>query len=103
MDSYSEYFFQIDHPCSQGHFPDNPIIPGAFLLSEILNVISHKLNIDLSQIEIKAAKFFYPTRPGDTVKIECNWIDEENIKFNCAVKEHKVLAGQVKCKIQIET
>ena len=98
MASYLEYCVPVDHPCVQGHFPGNPIIPGAFLLSEIVNAISHHLNLDLSQVEIKAAKFFYPTRLGDKIRIEFNLADEENVKFNCTVDEKKVLAGQVKCK-----
>lgn len=94
-----DYFFPVDHPTAPGHFPGNPIIPGALLLSEVIKVIALKLNLDLVPSEIKSAKFFYPTRPGDQVKIEFSSADSGDIKFNCTVEEKKVLAGQIKCRI----
>jgi len=31
--------FSADHPVAAGHFPGNPIIPGAMLLDEVLQAI----------------------------------------------------------------
>ncbi|MDO8414485.1 MAG: hypothetical protein Q7S51_11935, partial [Gallionellaceae bacterium] len=56
--------FAVDHPTAAGHFPGNPIIPGALLLSEVLHAIATGLTLDLSVCHIKSAKFFHPVSPG---------------------------------------
>jgi 3-hydroxymyristoyl/3-hydroxydecanoyl-(acyl carrier protein) dehydratase len=68
----------VDHPAADGHFPGNPIIPGAVLLREIIAAIGD------CQI-IRSAKFHHPVRPGDT--LEVSWTVEESreVRFSCAV------------------
>jgi 3-hydroxyacyl-[acyl-carrier-protein] dehydratase len=92
-----ECFFALDHPAAQGHFPGNPIIPGAVLLSEALKAIETNLGVILSPCRIKAAKFFYPTRPGDHVRIEFTGLAPDEIKIACSVEGKTVLTGVVKC------
>jgi 3-hydroxymyristoyl/3-hydroxydecanoyl-(acyl carrier protein) dehydratase len=65
-----ERVLQPDHPASRGHFPGNPIIPGAVLLSETLVAIEAGLGARLMPFQITSAKFLRPTRPGDRVQIE---------------------------------
>ncbi|WP_428490354.1 AMP-binding protein [Rhodopila sp.] len=57
--------FSADHPVGPGHFPGNPIIPGAVLLDELIAVLfpagwSGK---------VESAKFHHPVRPGDSVAV----------------------------------
>ena len=59
-----------DHPAAQGHFPGNPIIPGAVLLSEALRTVGAALGQDLSPRRVASAKFPSPARPGDCLGIE---------------------------------
>lgn len=92
-----ECSFSLHHPAAEGHFPGNPIIPGAVLLSETLRAIENDLGAGLSSFRIKAAKFFSPTRPGDRVVIEFSGSVPGDIRFACAVLGKKVLAGQLEC------
>lgn len=92
-----ECSFGLDHPAAEGHFPGNPIIPGAVLLSETLRAIEDDLGVSLSPFKIKAAKFFSPTRPGDRVVIEFTGSVPGHIRFAAAVHGKKVLAGQLEC------
>ena len=93
----SECAFALDHPAAVGHFPGNPIIPGAVLLSETLKAIENNLGVRLAPFTLKAAKFFSPTRPGDRVVIEFSGSVPGDIRFACAVHGRKVLAGQLEC------
>src|SRR5688572_20671660 len=93
----SECAFALDHPSALGHFPGNPIIPGAVLLSETLKAIEKNLGAPLAPFNLKAAKFFSPTRPGDRVVIEWSGSVPGDIRFACAVQGRKVLAGQLEC------
>lgn len=92
-----ERVFQPDHPASQGHFPGNPIIPGAVLLGATLQVIEADLGISLAPFQIKSAKFLHPTRPGDRVLIRFSRTAQGEIKFTCATAGIPVLTGQVSC------
>jgi len=90
-----ERVFQPDHPASQGHFPGNPIIPGAVLLSETLKAIEAGLGASLVPFQIRSAKFLHPTRPGDRVLIEFSRTTRDEVRFTCAVEGRQVLTGQI--------
>jgi len=90
-----ERTFPADHPAAQGHFPGNPIIPGALLLSEALRAIEASLGKDLCPYQIRSAKFVHPVRPGERVSIDFSKRDEKRISFSCKVGLTPVLAGEV--------
>lgn len=85
--------FPADHPCGAGHFPGNPIIPGALLLAEVLSAIEIHLALDNAAWQVKSAKFPQPVRPGDKVYIDYSVTVSGEIRFDCAVAGSKVLSG----------
>ena len=87
--------FAVDHPCGAGHFPGNPIIPGALLLAEVLRCIEQSEGKNFSSCNVKAAKFLHPARPGDRVDIEYARSAQGTIEFQCAVAGTKVLSGGI--------
>jgi len=87
--------FPVDHPAAAGHFPGNPIIPGALLLAEVLRCIELAEGMQFVACNIKAAKFLHPARPGDTIDIEYARSAQGTIEFQCAVAGTKVLTGGV--------
>jgi hypothetical protein len=62
-----------DHPAFAGHFPGQPLMPGALLLSEVLEAI-HQVPALSARIgrqpTLAAAKFLAPVRPGSTIVID---------------------------------
>ena len=88
---------RADHPSAAGHFPGNPIIPGAVLLSETLRLIEADLGQSLSPYRIRRAKFPHPARPGDELRIEFAGSAQSAIRFECAVRNNTVLVGAVEC------
>ncbi|MGB7542973.1 MAG: hypothetical protein WA373_00550 [Burkholderiales bacterium] len=92
-----ERWLPPDHPAAQGHFPGNPVIPGAVLLSEALRAIEASLGANLSPCRIRFAKFFHPARPGDRILVDFCVQDEGGIRFSCTVGEKTVLTGEVTC------
>ena len=89
--------FPLEHPTSSGHFPGNPIIPGAVLLAEVILAMEASFSRKLLPFKIKSAKFSHPVRPGDRFVIEFPAMIQNEIKFQCRVGEHIVLTGGVKC------
>ena len=95
--STTEYFYPADHPAAEGHFPGNPIIPGAMLLADTLRAIAAAPGITLSLTGIKSAKFHAPARPGDRVLIEFAGPADDRLRFTCLVAGATVLTGEALC------
>lgn len=85
--------FPADHPCGAGHFPGNPIIPGALLLAEALARIAADLSIPDAGWHVKSAKFPQPARPGDVVLASYSLTPGGEIRFECTVSGNRVLSG----------
>jgi 3-hydroxymyristoyl/3-hydroxydecanoyl-(acyl carrier protein) dehydratase len=81
--------FCPDHPTAAGHFPGNPIIPGAVLLDEVLNAIAAGA---VGPCAIRSAKFLQPVRPGDRVLIRWEMQSSGQAKFECLLLDPERLA-----------
>jgi 3-hydroxymyristoyl/3-hydroxydecanoyl-(acyl carrier protein) dehydratase len=73
--------FAIGHPAAEGHFPGNPIIPGAVLLRDVVAAIGPARG----GYEIRSAKFHQPIRPGDEVVIWWSGEARGEIRFSCSI------------------
>lgn len=88
-----ERSFAPDDATAQGHFPGDPIIPGAVLLSEVVLAIETDLGRSLGACRVKSAKFVHPVRPGERVSIEYSGQREGAVRFSCSAGGRAVLAG----------
>ena len=82
--------FAIGHPASDGHFPGNPIIPGAVLLREIVTAIRSAGEVvgrPMSGCQIRSAKFQRPVRPGDTLMISWIAVESGDVRFSGSVDD----------------
>jgi 3-hydroxyacyl-[acyl-carrier-protein] dehydratase len=84
-----------DHPACAGHFPGNPIIPGAWLLAEVVRLLAAAEGRDDTTVIVDSAKFFRPVRPGEGVDIDHTVSASGEIRFQCAVGGVKVMAGVI--------
>jgi 3-hydroxymyristoyl/3-hydroxydecanoyl-(acyl carrier protein) dehydratase len=82
-----------DHPAYAGHFPNFPVLPGAVLLDEVLQVIAAERGIDLNGWQIASAKFLGVVRPGDALRIEFDAGAADAIRFSVFATERKVIGG----------
>lgn len=94
----AERVFPADHPAALGHFPGNPVIPGAVLLDESLRAIESGLDLRLSPCRVKSVKFIAPVRPGDRVVIEFSRSAAGAIHFTCMRGDQPVIKGEVACE-----
>lgn len=85
MPKLAEKLFPVDHPTAAGHFPGNPIIPGAVLLDEVLRAIAASEGVQFGPCHIRSAKFLRPVRPGDRMLICWNADGPSAFKFECFV------------------
>ncbi len=71
-----------DHPALAGHFPGNPIVPGALILDEVLQV-AEKWRGQLRLKSVVSVKFTHPLKPGITFSIKLHEVDHSHIFFEC--------------------
>jgi 3-hydroxyacyl-[acyl-carrier-protein] dehydratase len=85
--------FALDDPAAVGHFPGNPIIPGAAILREVVRAVS--AGGDRVCCGIDAAKFLHPVRPGDCLTIVWEEKTAGSIGFICSTgtPEQRVATG----------
>jgi 3-hydroxymyristoyl/3-hydroxydecanoyl-(acyl carrier protein) dehydratase len=77
-----EIRFAENHPTSAGHFPGNPILPGALLLDAVLLAVAGEAGAP--SCTVRSVKFLRPVRPGDRLRIEWDLKDEET-HFSCSL------------------
>ena len=65
--------FPADHPAFPGHFPGDPIVPGALLLDEALAAVCAARGLAYESLCVVSAKFLHPVRPGQEVRLR--WRD----------------------------
>jgi 3-hydroxymyristoyl/3-hydroxydecanoyl-(acyl carrier protein) dehydratase len=85
-----ELHFASDHPTAAGHFPSNPIVPGALMLDSVVAAVAGEAAG--GAVTIRAAKFLHPVRPGES--LDLRWQSQTNgtIKFECRLAGHSGLA-----------
>ena len=95
----AERCLPLDEPSTEGHFPGNPIIPGAALLREVLHVVSPGSTICCA---IRSVKFLHPVRPGDRLVIAWEEKAPGEIGFVCSTRnpDRRVLTGTLCMRAQ---
>jgi 3-hydroxyacyl-[acyl-carrier-protein] dehydratase len=83
--------FAPDHPTAAGHFPGNPIIPGALLLDEVVQTIAAGEGRTGMPV-VRSAKFLHPVRPGDRLVVRWDSDPKGETRFECFLIEPERLA-----------
>jgi acyl-coenzyme A synthetase/AMP-(fatty) acid ligase len=92
--SPAEITFSDQEKFLPGHFPRNPVVPGAVLLREVLCLLEERGDLPAGPFIVRAAKFLRPVRPGEAMQIRCRAVDGE-YQFDCLVRDAKVLTGVI--------
>jgi 3-hydroxyacyl-[acyl-carrier-protein] dehydratase len=94
-----EVRFPVDHPTAAGHFPGNPIIPGAVLLDEVLQAIVGDGAV-VAEAAVRSVKFLAPVRPGTSILIRWEADAKGQMKFECRSLDlaEVMVAGTVQLK-----
>jgi 3-hydroxymyristoyl/3-hydroxydecanoyl-(acyl carrier protein) dehydratase len=83
----SEHRFEPDHPTAHGHFPSNPIIPGALLLDHVLRIIGSSAPMNL-----RVVKFLRVVRPGDCIEIRWHAAADRQVVFEAWLQASEQMA-----------
>lgn len=90
----------VDHPAFAGHFPRFPVLPGAVLVDELLQVFQRERGIDLTQWDIMSIKFLGAVRPGDALLLEHETPKNNLIRFTLRCAERTIASGSLSSAAQ---
>jgi 3-hydroxymyristoyl/3-hydroxydecanoyl-(acyl carrier protein) dehydratase len=87
--------FASDHPTAAGHFPSNPIVPGALMLDEVVAAITGDAHD--GAVLIRATKFLQPVRHGAQINLQWQSLATGAIQFECrlAGEENLAMTGTI--------
>jgi 3-hydroxymyristoyl/3-hydroxydecanoyl-(acyl carrier protein) dehydratase len=81
------------HAAFDGHFPGTPLVPGAVLLDETVQMIAAAANKDDCACEIMSAKFVSFVRPGESLNVEHEQRTDGSVCFVIRAPDRTVASG----------
>lgn len=85
-----------DTPLFSGHFPGNPIVPGALLLDWLLGEVQHAMRCDRAALCLEQAKFVSPVRPDETVRFTLSRQASDRWRFTVQAAARTVVTGSLR-------
>lgn len=79
-----------DHPCLQGHFPGNPLVPGTVILEKVIDRLTGIIP-DQHVTEIISVKFLAPLKPGERFSVSFSQTPDK-VQFEC-LRNDKIIAS----------
>lgn len=102
MPTETSLHFAADHPAFAGHFPGQPMVPGALLLDAVVHAITQTqaepCSADTGSLcawQIASAKFLSPVQPGETLTL--SWVPGAagSSRFTIVCGKRQIASGTV--------
>jgi 3-hydroxyacyl-[acyl-carrier-protein] dehydratase len=84
--------FDRDHPTAAGHFPADPIVPGALLLDAVIESLEGIAALRGIPV-IRATKYLRPVRPGDACRLHWQQAVDGAVRFECRLGDTVAVIG----------
>jgi len=93
--------FDPDFVGFQGHFPDNPILPGVCQISLVLAVADRLTQSRQSLCEIVNAKFLSVVQPNQPLTVECS-LANHILRAKLLTKNNRVAEFKLRVKSGVD-
>ncbi|MEP6683266.1 MAG: 3-hydroxyacyl-ACP dehydratase [Parafilimonas sp.] len=95
-----------EHEIFKGHFPTQPVLPGACMLQMIKEITATSLNKKIHLIKASEIKFLLLIIPDKTellqFLIQYNFITESTININAKIMKDEAVCCKMKASFQIK-
>lgn len=89
-----EVVIGADHPALPGHFPGQPVVPAAVILSRVLETARQTVP-DARITGIRKAKFLQRLAPDEPFRIDLDTPGTNSLKFVCRTADAIVVQGRL--------
>jgi len=90
-----DFIVNSSHPSISGHFPGNPIVPGAVIIENVIKVFSRS-NDSKEITSLSTVKFIKPIEVNQKVDVNFLSISTELISFECVSNNVVLVLGRFK-------
>ena len=90
-----DFIVNSSHPSISGHFPGNPIVPGAVIIENVIKVFSRS-NDSREITSLSTVKFIKPIEVNQKVDVNFLSISTELISFECISNNVVSVLGRFK-------
>lgn len=93
-----------DHPVYQGHFPQQPVVPGVMQLQILKEILEQQVHQKLQVNNISQVKFLNMIIPGNQpllLDIRLHTTDDEQVKVDASIRIDERIATKVKATYSI--
>ncbi len=91
----AKFCFPASFSGFDGHFPDQPVLPGVCLVQAVLVAVEQALGQKLELTEIVLAKFFSVSKPDETLTAVCR-VNEEMIRAKISRGDDRIAEIRLK-------
>jgi 3-hydroxyacyl-[acyl-carrier-protein] dehydratase len=92
---HAEIRINKDHPVFSGHFPEQPVVPGVFMIQMIIEILSDYLQEEVILKELRNVKFLSFIDPGINQILEVKLEITEEYQHSCHVTAVIAAGAQV--------
>lgn len=93
--SHDELFFE-------GHFPGNPIVPGAVLLGEACRLVARRIGNPEAIVDIVSARFPQSTVPDNECLLRMEWKGREELAAACIQDGRIVMKATLRVRDELD-
>lgn len=80
------------HPCTRGHFPGQPVVPGAYLLARVEQLILEDAPAR-RLVSLRKVKFLKPLVPGVRAQLSYSLDDDGKVRFSIIEGGDRIMEG----------
>lgn len=92
-----DFIISDAHPCLEGHFSGNPIVPGVIIIDEVISGVFLKKQT-LEVTDIPSLKFLSPLKPNVKVTVNVSEKKTDLLKFVCSSNENILVDGLLRVR-----
>ncbi|MFM2314705.1 MAG: hypothetical protein RLZZ04_3981 [Cyanobacteriota bacterium] len=104
----TQKLISISEPFFLGHYPDNPVYPGVFIIESVQQTVKHYAakHYGLARlVEIVSVRFLKPVLPGHLLETRCDCIwqpDNRCLKVKAICYSHDSKVAELKINFCID-
>ena len=84
-----------DHPAYEGHFPGEPVLPGAVLLDAVIGALEAAAGGAARTWQVSVVKFLGAVRPGEPLELEHEALESGAVRFRVTSGARTVATGML--------
>ena len=101
---WAELFINADHKIFEGHFPNQPVVPGVCMMQMIKEIVEHILDKKTNLVQAADMKFLavIDPRKNNLVQATIKYATDENDAINIVASIYKDELVHYKCKVLLQ-